>query len=111
MICKSCGKSFDEGGFLDLCEKCWKEDIKRKRGDNHIKGQNEKNKIGKALENCADVILAIIVFMGIGLSIDTNSIYPLIVAIIIGVVEDLFNRAIAEMIHKLQNIENSIINK
>ena len=110
MICKSGGKSFNGDGFLGLCEKCWQEEVKVKREDRDIKQKNTeniKNKMSSALQNYASVITALLILVGIGISIDVHALYPLIGAIIIGIGQYLFLYAIAEMVQKLQNIEDN----
>lgn len=111
MICKSCGKSFNGDGFLGLCEKCWQEEVKARKEHKETEDKQKeypKNKMSRTLENYASVILAILIIGGIVLSIELESLYPLIVAIISGIAEAFFHFSIAEIIQKLQNIEDNI---
>lgn len=111
MICKSCGNSFNGDSHLGLCENCWQKEVKEEREDKDTKQKNNeniKNKISSALQNYASIITAVFIFIGIGISIDVHSLYPLIGAIIIGIGQYLFLYAIAEIVQKLQNIEDNI---
>lgn len=105
--CKKCGEKIGvfDSGYDGICEMCWKKELKNNSNDQENK--DIKNKISSALQNYASIITAVFIFVGIGISIDVHSLYPLIGAIIIGIGQYLFLYAIAEIIQKLQNIEDN----
>ena len=113
MICKSCGDEIKGESVLGLCEKCFKKELDKAEHNspnNNIEHKIRKNKFSKSLETFSSVLIAICTIVGLFISVSVNSIVPILIAITSGLIQVFFFFALAEIIQKLQNIEDNIKN-
>lgn len=110
MLCNSCGEEIKGEAVLGLCEKCWKKELKK--GQSNSSNENvqtilKKNKLSKTLELFASTLMAVLTIAGLCVSGSISSIFPILIFIIVGLVQTFFFYALAEIIQKLQNIEDN----
>lgn len=111
MLCKSCGDEIKGEAVLGLCEKCWRKELNKEEhnsSNNNIEHKIRKNKFGKSLETFSSILIAIFTIIGLFISASTNSIFPVLILITLGLIQVFFFFALAEIIQKLQNIEDNI---
>lgn len=108
MICKSCGNEIKGESVLGLCERCWKKELKKEEHNspNNIEHKIRKNKLGKSLETFSSILIAILTIVGLFMSASANSIFPVLIVITLGLTQVFLFFALAEIIQKLQNIED-----
>lgn len=107
MLCKSCGDEIKGESVLGLCEKCWREELNKGQHSNSDNNVEHKNKFSKSLETFSSILIAILTIVGILISASTNSIFPVLIVITLGLIQVFFFLALAEIIQKLQNIEDN----